>query len=294
MRSVPLVMGPLLLLATAAGARLDVVASTTDLAYLAREIGGEHVTVTSIAPPTGDVHFVEVRPSYIVKVSRADVALKVGLELDLWMDRLIDRSRNGDLVIVDCSAGIQPLEVPSFRPDGRHGDLHRHGNPHYWLGPQNLAPLTLAIERGLSAAAPEHAARFADRRARFLAEIERALTALRTRATPLQGTEVVFYHKAWPYFCDYFGIRAAGFAEPYPGVPPSPTHTKDLIALVAERGVRVLAHSPYVDPAVPQRIARESDAVVVKLYPSIGGRQKDETYVDWLSANLDALLEANR
>jgi len=252
------------------------------------------VAVDAIASPTADIHFVEVRPSYMVKVARADLVLRVGLELDMWMDKIIDGSRNNDVEIVDCSQYIEPLEVPTFKADARYGDLHRYGNPHYWLSPANIAPITQAVVEGLAAVDPENAETYRASRERFLAEVEQALTAVQPKIERLKDRAVVFYHNSWPYFNEYTGIKAAGFIEPYPGVPPSPSHMKELTNLVQGREIKVIAIEPYFDRRVPEKIAASTGATVVTLYPSIGGRQNGESYGEWFEGNVDALLSGLR
>jgi len=277
-----------LILTSIAEAQLRVVASTSDLAYFAREMGGELVEVESIAHPSADVHFVEVRPSYMVKVRKADVVLKVGLELDQWMDQIIGGSRNSRLIVVDCSKYVEPMEVPDFKVDARHGDIHRYGNPHYWLTPVNVEPMTDAIVEALSQADPGNADRFRERRKTFLARLESGLAELATTIETLKGVEVVTYHNSWPYFNEYVGLVAAGFGEPYPGVPPSPSHVKDLTSMIRDEGIRIIGVEPYFDRRVPNRIAQETGAKVVILYPSVGGRAQDESYLDWLTGNINA------
>ena len=273
-------------------AEVRVVASTSDLAYFAREIGGELVEVEPIAHPTADVHFVEIRPSYMVKVRKADVVLKVGLELDQWMDQIIGGSRNSKLIAVDCSKYVQPMEVPDFKVDARHGDIHRYGNPHYWLTPFNVGPITDAIVEALSEADPSNADRFRERQRTYLAGLESGLAELASALEMLKGVEVITYHNSWPYFNAYVGLEAVDFIEPYPGVPPSPGHVKDLTSLIREKGIRVIGVEPYFDRRVPDRIAQETGARVVTLYPSVGGRAEDETYLDWLFGNVNSLIEA--
>jgi ABC-type Zn uptake system ZnuABC Zn-binding protein ZnuA len=273
-------------------AKVRIVTSTSDLAYFAEQMGGDLVTVESITSPRADAHFVEVRPSYMVKVKRADLALKVGLELDLWMDRIIDGSRNSELEIVDCSRYVEPVEVPTFKADARHGDLHRYGNPHYWLTPANIEPITQAILEGLAVVDPEHAETYRSRRDAYLAEVDAELPRLKEKARALNGREVVFYHNSWPYFSAFTGTKAAGFVEPYPGVPPSPSHVSELTELIRRRDIAVIAIEPYFDRRVPQRIADVSGARVVTLYPSVGGREQNESYLEWLEGNMDALIKA--
>lgn len=273
-------------------AKLDVVASTSDLAYFAKEVGGDLVEVSSIASPTSDVHFVEVRPSYMVKVSKADVVLRVGLELDMWMDKIIDGSRNNKLEVVDCSRNIQPLEVPTFKADARYGDLHRFGNPHYWTNPDNVKPITDAIAEGLAQADPENSLLYSANQERFLAQFDEQLAELKQEATRLKGVEIISYHNSWPYFNAFTGLEAAGFIEAYPGVAPSPSHIKEITDLIRQRGIKLIAVEPYFDKRVPEKIARETGATVVPLYPSIGGRDRNESYADWLRGNIEALTGA--
>ncbi len=280
-----------LLIAPIAGAAVKVISSTTDLSYYAEQIGGDLVDAEAIAPPTADVHFVEIRPSNMMKTARADIALKVGMELDLWMDKIIEGSRNSDVVIVDCSRYIEPLEVPNFKPDASHGDIHPHGNPHYWLGPQNIKAITDVIVEALVAFDSDNAAVYTANQKRFLDDIRRGLGALQPKLERLTDTKVVFYHNSWPYFNDFVGTIAVDFIEPYPGVPPTPSHVKHLTEKVGSLGLRVIAMEPYFDKRVPEKIASSTNARVVTMYPSIGGRNKSESYLEWFEGNLDALLD---
>ena len=283
-----------ILLPFQAGAAVKVVAATSDLAYYARTIGGDKVEVSSIASPTADLHYVEVRPSYMVKLRDADLALKVGLELDMWMTRLIDGSRNDKVKVVDCSEYVHPMEVPTFKPDASYGDLHRFGNPHYWLTPDNLEPITQAIAEGLAEVDPADAETFNKNRDAFLASVREQLPSIKEMAAPLNGKEIVTYHNSWPYFAAYFGIDLPIFVEKFPGVAPSPSHISDVIDLVKGHGIKVVAMEPYFDRRVPNKIASVSGAKVVTLYPSIGGRDKNESYIDWLRGNVQALIEAEK
>jgi ABC-type Zn uptake system ZnuABC Zn-binding protein ZnuA len=275
-----------------AAAKVKLVTSTTDLAYYAQKIGGELIEVTSIASPTADLHYVEVRPSYMVKMRDADLALKVGLELDMWMTRLVDGSRNNKLKVIDCSKYIEPMEVPSFKPDASYGDLHRFGNPHYWMSPDNLEPITRAILDGLTEIDPQNAETFTANRDKFLSEVYAQLPEIKKLALPLNGQEVVTYHNSWPYFAAYFGLKLPIFIEKYPGVAPSPTHILDVIEMVKGDQINLLAMEPYFDRRIPNKIASATGAKVVTLYPSIGGRDKNESYIDWLRENVQALLDA--
>jgi len=279
------------MLTASAYSQIKVITSTADLAYFAEKIGGDLVEVKAIASPKSDIHFIEVRPSYMAKVAKADIVFRVGLELDQWMDQIIDGSRNSDLIKVDCSRYIKPLEVPTYKADARYGDIHPHGNPHYWIGPQNTEAIIQAIYEGLITVDPENNDKYETNMERTLTEIRESLENLEVKINSLNAMEIIYYHNSWPYFNDFTGIIAVGFIEPFPGVPPSPTHVKDLIETVKNRNIKLIAVEPYFDKRVPEKIAKETGAKVVTIYPSIGGNDKNESYTDWLEGNINTLLE---
>src|SRR5262245_16279247 len=139
-------------------AKLRVAASTNDLASIAASVGGDQVEAFAIARPTADVHRVEVLPSSMVKVARADLYLKVGLGLDGWADAIVAGSRNARLRVVDCSRDVAVLEKPAGRVTAAQGDVHPDGNPHYWLDPANGAVVARNVAAALAQADPAHAA----------------------------------------------------------------------------------------------------------------------------------------
>lgn len=287
-----LVAALMVVLPLSVSARINVVASTSDLAYFAKTIGGDSINVESIASPKADLHYVEMRPSYMVKVRDADVVFKVGLELDMWMDRIVDGSRNNHVKVFDCAKYITPMEVPTFKADASYGDLHRFGNPHYWISPASVEPITRVILEGLSSVDPAHTSFYTKNRDDFLAMLDKELPAIKTEAAPLQGMEIITYHNSWPYFAAYFGLKLPGFVEKYPGVAPSPSHIRDVVDLVKQDHINVIAMEPYFERRVPEKIADMTGAAVVTLYPSIGGRNENESYLDWLRGNVEALLGA--
>src|SRR5437879_4900007 len=119
--------------AAPANAAVKVVTSTQDLAWVAKAIGGNQVTVAYICPSNQDPHKVEPRPSQVLQLSQADMVVRIGMDLDLWMDSLLRASANGKIMpgakgYVDSSAGIHRLEIPSGKLDPSHGDIHVYGN----------------------------------------------------------------------------------------------------------------------------------------------------------------------
>ncbi|MEW6337955.1 MAG: metal ABC transporter substrate-binding protein [Acidobacteriota bacterium] len=265
-----LVLAAPLVAGFAAAEPVTVVTALPDFAVIAKAVGGDHVVVDSIVKGNRDVHAIELLPSLMVKVRRADVYVMVGLDLDLWSRQLIDGSRNPRLVVVDPSSRIEVLEVPTFKVDAAHGDLHVHGNPHYWLDPANARPIGEAILDGLVRVAPQHAATFRANLDAYGTRINNASADWLRRLQPFAGAEVVSFHNSWPYFARRFGIRVVDFLEPKPGVPPTPTHVAALQARLTSGRVKAILMESYFDDRVPAMLSRTTGVPLVKV-PVLAG-----------------------
>jgi zinc/manganese transport system substrate-binding protein len=273
-------------------AALNVVTSTADLKSIAEYIGGDRVSVKSIASGNSNPHFVEVLPSYMVMVSRADIYFMVGLELDFWAQPIIDGSRNGKLIIVDCSQGVEPMEKPTAKIDASMGDVHPQGNPHYWLDPDNALIIAGNISRGLIQADPSGKAVYESNLAKFKSRLQEKMIDWRKKAAPLKGIEIITYHNSWPYFSRAFGLTVAGFVEPKPGIEPTPSHTAELIELVKSHGIKVIGKEPYFSDKSPKVIASATGAKIVNLPPSVGGDPQANDYFSLIDTIIDRLLTA--
>ncbi len=284
----------LLALAQTASARIAVVTSTTDLASIARSVGGDAVDVTSIARGTSDPHYVEVLPSYMVRVQKARVYLKLGMDIDRWAAPIIDGSRNGKLLVVDCSRDIVPLNVPTGRVDASMGDVHPHGNPHYWLDPDNGAIIAATISDALCDVDPAHADAYKANLEAFRADLVARKAKWAQSAAPLHGLEIVTYHDSWPYFARAFGIVTDAFVEPLPGIEPTPSHTAGVIDLMKAKSVRIIGVEPYFSKRTPETIARATGASVVELPPSVGGAPGADDYLALFDVLIGRLTAAAR
>jgi len=280
-----------LLSPNASDAKVKVVASTTDLASIAQFIGGEQAQVESIARGTSDPHYVEVLPSYMIKVARADIYLKVGLDLDRWANEIIDGSRNGKLVVVDCSSRIEPLERPTAKVDASMGDVHPQGNPHYWLDPANGVKVAEQVADALTQVDGTNGSYYAGRLQSFKRTYERKKSEWASKTGELSGLEIIAYHNSWPYFTRAFGIEVAGFVEPKPGIEPTPSHTARIVELVKAKKIRVIGVEPYFSRRAPDTIARLTGAKVVTLPPSVGGADGASDYFRLFDVILDVLRE---
>lgn len=257
--------GALLLLAApfVAQAKVRVAASTTDLASIAARVGGDAVEVSAIARANSDVHRVEVLPSYMVKVARARLYLKVGLGLDQWADGIIDGSRNPRLTVVDCSRGVSVLDKPAGKVSAAQGDVHPDGNPHYWLDPRNGAVMARTVAEALAQTDPPNASRYRANAEAFAKEAEAAYARARAVADALPSRTLLTYHASWVYFAHAFGLEVVGTVEPVPGIPPTARHLAGLVRLVKERRVPVLVQEPYFSADAGRFLGRETGLRVV-------------------------------
>ena len=292
----------LLALAAVAPARaaVNVMTATEDLADLTRQVGGERVKVESIARGYQDPHFVEAKPSFILKLAKADLLVVVGRELEIgWLPPLIQQSRNAKVQpgadgYLDASLTAKILELPTGQITRAMGDVHPLGNPHYWIDPGNGRRIAKAIADKLARVAPADAAYFSARYADFdkrLAEAEKRWDAM---MAPYKGLKIVTYHRSWPNFADRFGLDVIGYVEPRPGIPPSPGHTIDLIAEMKRLNVKILLVEPYFDLKTPQSIGRETGARVLVMSPSVGGEKEITDYIKLFDYDLGLLVTAIR
>ena len=261
-------------------AALKVVTTTQDLESLTREVGGDKVTVESLAKGYQDPHFVEAKPSFILKLHAADLLVVVGRELEIgWLPPLINQARNPQIQpnadrYLDASSTAKILEIPTGQITRAMGDVHPSGNPHYWLSPDNGRRIAQEIQKKLSEISPGDAAYFAQRYADFDRRLGEAEKRWHAAMAPYKGVKVVTYHRSWPNFTDAFGLEVIGYVEPKPGIPPSPSHTLELIQEMKRQNVKIIMVEPYFDRKTPDAIARETGAQVIVLAPSVGGTKE--------------------
>ncbi len=266
----------------------------SDLKSIAEYLGGDRVAVKAINSGKDNPHFVEVLPNYMVYVSKADLYLKIGLGLDFWAQPIIDGSRNGRLAIVDCSESVDVLEKPTGKVDASMGDVHPQGNPHYWLNPANGLIMAKNIARGLVQVDPGNANDYDAALKRFESELQSRIEGWQKKADALKGMEIVTYHNSWPYFCQAFGIKVAGFVEPKPGIEPTASHIAEVINVMKTRGVKIIGKEPYFSDKAPKVIAASTGARIVNLPPSVGGVEGTDTYFSLFDTLLSVLIAAAR
>ena len=287
-----------LFLAAPLSATVHIVTSIQDFASIADSVGGKRVETFALSRGYQDPHFVEPKPSFILKLSRADLLIVAGLELEIgYLPPLLDQSRNekirpGAAGHLDASIGCDILERPTAVVTRAMGDVHPFGNPHYWLDPGNGRIVARAIEAKLSALDPAGASEYRANLAAFDVKIAEAEKRWDGMLGPYAGTELVTYHNSWPNFLKRFRLKAAGYIEPKPGIPPTPSHTVEIINMMRERKLPVILMEPYFDDKTPKAVADKTGAKLLRFIPSVGGVPEAKDYISLFDYDVKLLADA--
>jgi zinc/manganese transport system substrate-binding protein len=279
-------------------AKLNVVATTGDLASIAKAIGDERIDLTVLAKPTEDPHFVDAKPSLILKLNRADVVIEGGAELEIgWLPRLLDESRNVKLAAsaaghVLCSQGVALKEIPSTL-DRSKGDIHAAGNPHYIVDPVNAKIVARNITEAFCALDEKSTAAYRANLQKFTDALDAKLVEWQKKLEPFKGQQVVAYHNSWLYFGDRFGLNIDLFLEPKPGVPPTPKHLAEVILKMKQNKIHAILVDPYLDRRTAETVAGKTDATVVDVAQFPGGVKGTEAgYIALMDYLVNSIAKA--
>lgn len=290
--------GAILVSAPAEAKKLNVMTSTTDMAALVQEVGGDRVNVEAIAKGYQDPHYVEAKPSFLLKLRQADLLVVVGLQLEIgWLPPLITQSGNPRIQVgapgyLDASQFAEILEIPTGQVTRAMGDVHPQGNPHYWLDPDNGRRIAKGLAGKLSQMSPGDAAYFQQRFQDFDRRLTEAEKRWKAAMKPYRGRKVVTYHRSFPNFAKHFGLDVVGYVEPRPGIPPTPSHTLELIQMMKRDNVKVILVEPYFYLKTPNSIARETGGKVLVYLPSVGGEKDVTDYFKLFDYDIDLLTKA--
>jgi ABC-type Zn uptake system ZnuABC Zn-binding protein ZnuA len=279
---------------------LRVVATTADLASLAKAVTGDLAQVETIVPAAADPEAFEPRPSDLAKLKEAAIIVRVGLGYDHWLDKLL--SLHGDAAVnrggagyVDASFGIPLLEVKGSSLDPANQDGHAHGlaNPHYWLDPLNAEIITGGIAEAAIRVAPETAEKIIARRDDFLApRLKARLSAWTQLLAPHRAARLIAYHNAWPYFARRFRLNIVDVIEVKEGISPSPARLAKLAAIIREQQIPIIVNEPFQPEEASQLLARRTGAVIVNLAPSVGSLPAADGYLGLFDYNVGTLAQA--
>jgi zinc/manganese transport system substrate-binding protein len=274
-------------------AQIRVVATTPDLAAVAKEIGGDRVTVAALAKPTEDPHFVDAKPSFIVTLNRADALIEGGAELEMgWLPPLLENARNGKIGAgapgrIVASEGIRLAEIPtSF--DRSKGDIHSLGNPHFMIDPMNVKIVARNIATHLAQIDPKSAATYSANLAKFNTRLDAKLAQWQQQLAPYKGAKIVTYHRDFPYLAQRFGLVTLDELEPKPGIAPSPAHLAQVIGKMKANNAKVILVQPFQNRKTAETVARQTGATVIDAPQQPGAAPNTSTYFD----SMDNLVRA--
>ncbi len=275
---------------------IKVVTTTTDMKSIAQAIGGNKVSVLSIATGYQNPHFVDPKPSYIISLSNADLFITVGLDLETgWSPQLLTSSRNSKIQkgaqgYVDASVGVGLYQVPSAANRGE-GDIHIYGNPHYWLDPLNGKVIARNIASGLERVDPQNQSFYEANLHQFFNQVDAKLKEWEAKMLPYKGSKIIAYHNEWVYFEKRFGLQIVDFMEPKPGIPPSPSQLVKVIKEVQANHIKVIISSPYFTTSSSDVVAKQTGVKELTLATSTGAFPAVKTYFDLFDYNIDHLIE---
>lgn len=263
-------------------AQLKVVTTTTVIYDLVKNVGGDKVEVDYLSRGDQDVHFLEVLPSYMMKLREADIFFQIGMQLEMWAPQLVDGSRNSSLKIVYLSDAITPKEVPTTKVDASQGDVHPQGNPHYWLDPYNAKSMGEVIYLELALSSPENDSYFKKNLDAYIKKLDNKIIEWEEKMSKLKQKEIIFFHSSWIYFADRFGIKIAGYVEPKPGIPPTPSHNAEIIQLVKKKNIKLIVIEVFYSDSAPNQIASMTGAEVLKVPTQVYGLENITSYIEMM------------
>ena len=277
--------------------RLEIVTTTTDLRSLAEAVGGDRVAAVSLVPPNLDAEEYQPKPQDVLRLKNAGLLVRVGLDYDLWLDRLLLQAGNpnisrGGSAYIDASFAIAVLELRGMSVGPGDGHAHGSGNPHYWLDPKNAEIVTASILEALARIDPANASVYEANRQKFLMRLNAKLAEWENRLNALKAIPLVAYHNSWPYFARRFRLDIIGFIETKPGIPPSPAHLAGIVHEMQARGARIVLREPHEPERDVAFVASKTGAKVVTLAASVGALPKADDYISMFDVNVEALTSA--
>jgi zinc/manganese transport system substrate-binding protein len=296
-RILTILLALLVTLSAAGASQLKVVTTLPDLKSITELIGGDKVDVFAIATGFQNPHFVDPKPSYILKLTKADMFVTVGLDLETgWVPALLNSARNSKIQkggdgYVDASASVPLLQVPSS-VNRAEGDIHIFGNPHYWLDPERGKAIAQTICKALVRLSPDNQKLFEANLKSFTEKIDAKMKEWQGKMAPYKGRKIVAYHNEWVYFEQRFGLQIVDFLEPKPGIPPSPNQLMKVIMEIKRDNIPVIISSPYFTTESADLVSRQTGAKVVVLATSVGAQESIGTYFDLFDHNVALMVDA--
>ena len=281
---------------SASFAKVKVVTTLSDLNAIVKEVGGDKVDSMHLAKPSDDPHQIEPKPTFLRNLSKADLLFLVGMDLEIWLQPLIDSSHNmkiqkGQNGYVDCSTVISPKEVPTTRVTPELGDVHPLGNPHYWLDPNNAVLIAELAYKKLSSIDSENEKYYSDNLIVFKSKINDKIKAWKEKMAKISNRKIVCQHSSWIYFTDFTGLEIVGYVESRPGIPPTAREISNITSLMNEKGCKNIICESYQNKKFPNMIAKKINGKVISLPASTGAVKGTDTYFSFIDFLINKLAE---
>jgi len=295
-----LVLATGLLAPAAANAELKVVATLSDLGWIAERVGGDDAEVTTLCPGHQDPHYLPAKPSLTRKLKKADLLVYNGLELEVgWLPQLIKCARNRNVKAgacgeLDCSHAVRHvLDVPTGQVDRSQGDIHPHGNPHYLLDPRlGVAVARLMADR-MAELDPDAAERYHRRADDFAAEIKARLPVWAEKMRAATSCPLIVYHQHWEYLLTWLGLDNIASIEHRPGINPSPQHVEEVIELGRRQACIYILAASWDNRKIADRAAERMDAPLAILPGAVGAVEEATGYIEMFDVICERLSEAS-
>ncbi len=276
--------------------KLKVVTTLSTFADLVKTIGADQVDVSYIASPRFNPHFIEAKPSDVLRVKRADLFVHAGLDLEAWRWPLVDATGNADVrpggsKELDLSRGVEILEVPTSALTRAAGDIHIYGNPHYWVNPENGKKMVQTICDKLCQIDPQHENIFHQNLKSFLNRLDSKIVEWKNLTKSYEGQELIAYHNEWIYFTTFLGLKIELFLEPKPGIPPTPNQIELVESRIKSKGIRGIIHSDYFPKDAPESVARRTGTKVIFLCQNVKELPQASDYINMIDYNVKQVAE---
>ena len=281
----------------AAEGSLKVVATQTIYADIVKEIGKDKVDVKYVAQPKFNVHFIQPKPSDVRNVSKADLYVDAGLDLEAWSDSLLEAAGKSELFRgrernVDMSRGVRLLDVPDHQLSRAEGDIHLYGNPHYTMNPENVVVMAGNIVEKLKIIDPANASYYEENKKAFVSRLEERIAEWKKLCELCKGQEVISYHKDIAYFADFAGLKAEQYIEPKPGIPPTPKHLEFLEEYVKANHIKAIVMPTYYPKDAADKLAARVGAKVVTICQNVGELPGTDNVFSFFDYNFKQISDA--
>ncbi len=288
----------LVLMQGVAVAKIRVVATIPSLGALASEVGGQHVSVRNLAPPTADPHFVDGRPSFVVALSQADLLIHVGLDLEVgWLPPLVQNARNrniqlGNLGNLDGSMVAGPLIGATQSTDRSQGDVHAGGNPHYLMDPRMAVNVAMGIAKRLIQIDPDNTGDYKSQAVNFKKRMMVRIATWQSRLAKAKGAPLVSYHRSTVYLSRWLGMREIASIEPLPGIQPTPGHLAKVIMAMRREKAKIILSEPWYHAKTARMVAEKAGATLIRLSGDVGvaGINSYANYIERMVSKLEKAL----